>query len=271
MKLNVVPALQGALWVRSGFRAFFQRPMAFGMLFFIYFFGAQLLVLLSSLGAVLVSATLPLASLAFMLATRRVQDATPVTPSVFVEPLREPGPRRRGQLLLGATYAAALALILLVTDLIGGSAFDAVAEALSAAEVTPESLRPALTDPLLRWAMFVFLALVGVLSVPFWHAPALVHWGGQRWGRALFFSTVACWRNRGALTIYALTWAGVILGFNLVAGLLFSLFGVPTFAVALATPAGLMFAMAFYASLYFTYADCFTDSTPAAPASPVLH
>ncbi len=265
MKLNVVPALQGALWVRNGFRVFFRRPLAFSMLFFIYFFAAQLLVLLSSLGALLVSATLPLASLAFMLATRRTQDDIPVTPAVFVEPLREPGERRRGQLWLGLSYAAALALILLLSDTIGRSAFDALAEALNAPEVTPESLRPALSDPSLRWAVFAFMALVGLLSIPFWHAPALVHWGRQPWARSLFFSTVAWWRNRGALAVYALTWLVVVLGFNLAAGLLFSVFGLQTLAVALATPAGLMFAMVFYASLYFTYADCFIDSADGTP------
>ena len=33
MKLRLVRARQGALWVRNGFRIFFRRPMAFAVLF----------------------------------------------------------------------------------------------------------------------------------------------------------------------------------------------------------------------------------------------
>lgn len=261
MKLNVVPALQGAVWVRSGFRVFFKRPMAYSLLFFLYFFGLQIVVLLLRVPMELLSATIPLASLAFMVATRRALEGTPVTPGVFVEPLRERGARRNGQILLGVAYAVAMTGVFLLTDAVGREAFDRLGEALGATEVTPESLRPALADPALRRATFLFMALTAVLAVPFWHAPALVHWGRQAWARSLFFSTVACWRNRGALAVYGLTWFAVIVVFNLAAGVLFSLFGAPAFAAALAMPAGLMFAIAFYASLYFTYADCFIESS----------
>ena len=46
----------------------------------------------------------------------------------------------------------------------------------------------------------------GALSIPFWHAPALVYWGGQGWAKSLFFSTVALWRNKGAFALYGLGW-----------------------------------------------------------------
>jgi hypothetical protein len=38
--------------------------------------------------------------------------------------------------------------------------------------------------------------------VPFWHAPGLVHWGSQGVGQALFSSTLAVWRCRGAFVVY---------------------------------------------------------------------
>ncbi len=263
MKLNVVPALQGAAWVRSGFRAFFKRPMAYSLLFLAYFFGLQFFGLLLRGFAELLSATIPLASLAFMIVTRHAVENRRLAPGALAAPLRPPG--RSGQIALGLVYAAALLLVFWVTDRIGREAFDAVAEAFSAPDVTPESVRPALSDPALRWALFLFATLTAVIAVPFWHAPALVHWGRQAWTRALFFSTVACWRNRAAFTVYALTWFGVIVAFNLATGVLFSIFGMPAFAAAVAIPAGILFAIAFYASLYFTYADCFIEGTDGGP------
>ena len=259
MKLNVVPARQGAAWVRSGFRVFFKRPMAYSLLFLAYFFGLQFFGLLLGGLAELLSATIPLASLAFMIVTRHAVENRRIDAAALVAPLRRPG--RRGQIALGIVYAAALMLVFWVTDLVGREAFDAVAEAFSSPDMTPQSVRPALSDPALRWAMFLFTALTTLIAVPFWHAPALVHWGRQAWARALFFSTVACWRNRGAFAVYGLTWAAVVVAFNLVSGLLFSLFGLPAFAAVVAIPGALMFAIAFYASLYFTYADCFIEGT----------
>ena len=259
MKLNVVPARQGAAWVRSGFRVFFKRPMAYSLLFLAYFFGLQFFGLLLGGFAELLSATIPLASLAFMIITRHAVENRGVTLAALVAPLRKPG--LRGQIALGIVYAAALLLVFWVVDLVGREAFAAVAEAFSSPDMTPESVRPALSDPALRWAMFLFTALTAVIAVPFWHAPALVHWGRQAWARALFFSTVACWRNRGAFAVYGLTWAAVLVVFNLATGVLFSLFGMPAFAAAIVIPGALMFAIAFYASLYFTYADCFIEGT----------
>ena len=36
MKLNLVPATQGALWARLGMRVFWRQPLAFTGLFFIF-------------------------------------------------------------------------------------------------------------------------------------------------------------------------------------------------------------------------------------------
>jgi hypothetical protein len=62
--------------------------------------------------------------------------------------------------------------------------------------------------------------------------------------------------------VYALTWAGVILGFALIANLLFLLLGQMRLIGLLAMPASLLFSTVFYASLYFTFADCFVQDDP---------
>ena len=107
--------------------------------------------------------------------------------------------------------------------------------------------------------------LASLLSLPFWHAPALVHWGGQGVGKALFFSTMACWRNIGAFTVYGLAWAGAILVFGALANVLAALTQQAQLIALAAVPAGLLFSTVFYASLYFTFNDCFAPEAGGNP------
>ncbi len=270
MKLHLVPARQGVHWVRNGFRIFFKRPIVFCVLFVVYMVAAQLLVLLWPVGTALLFALVPLASLGFMVATRNVLGGLPATPAVFIEPLRRPGPPRRTQMRLGLAYAAAMGLVLWLVDSVGGAQFEALQEAAGGGHASPETLGPLLADPSLLAGMALLAGLTSLLAVPFWHAPALAHWGGQGWGKALFFSTVACWRNRGAFTLYGLTWGGVLFLFGIVANTVFALLGMPEQVMLAAAPAALMFSTVFYASLYFTFADCFIPGSgsppPPAPA-----
>ncbi len=59
--------------------------------------------------------------------------------------------------------------------------------------------------------MLVFRALYVPLGALFWHAPVLVAWHSIKLTQALFFSGMACWRNKWAFLVYGLTWAAVFL------------------------------------------------------------
>ncbi|MDB6000279.1 MAG: hypothetical protein JWP52_1978, partial [Rhizobacter sp.] len=95
----------------------------------------------------------------------------------------------------------------------------------------------------------------------------LVHWGDVPPGKALFFSTVACWRNKAAFGWYAITWTGLIVVFGLLSNIVFALLGRPELIAIAATSGGLLFTTVFYASLYFTFVGCF--DTPEAQPGPV--
>jgi hypothetical protein len=263
MKLQLVLPGQGALWVRNGFRIFARRPLAFCVLFIIYLVTGQLLMLLSPVGPLLLFALVPLASLGFMIATCDALEGRFPRPAVFIEPLRGSRPQMRSQLLLCAIYSAAIALIVWLTDALAGEAIEAFQKAMSSGTATPDTLIPLLSDGNLQAGVLLFLSLTSALAVPYWYAPALVHWGGQGWAKSLFFSTIACWRNKGALTVYALAWGGVVILFALLSNIVFALLDMPKMVVLVATPAALMFSTVFYASLYFTFADCFEPSEGA--------
>ena len=105
--------------------------------------------------------------------------------------------------------------------------------------------------------------------MPFWHAPALVHWGGQPWARSLFFSTVAIWRNKGAFAVYGLAWMVLWLAVLVLVSLGVGLLGPQRFTLV-ATPLTLIFSTVFYASLWFTFSDCFAapETAEAVEATP---
>ena len=257
MKLRLVPASHGARWVRQGFAIFSKQPLGFSGLFAAFLFAMFLSMLLPLIGGLLLLALLPLATLGFMIGTRAALDGHFPMPKVYFEPLRHGKPRRMAMLQLGVLYALATALIMWLSDTVDGGALDKVMQSLPANNSTPEAIQEQLTDDRLLLGLLLRFGLAGVLSVPFWHAPALVHWGGHPPAKALFFSLMACWRNRSAFFVYALTWAAVILLFAVVANLLFAMLGHIQWMAAAAMPASLVFSTVFYVSLYFTFADCF--------------
>lgn len=263
MKLQHVPAKQGALWVRQGFLLFFKHPLAFSALLAAFLFGALFLATLPWLGPLLALAALPLVSMGFMIASREaVEKQSNSTPMVFVQPLQAAAKNRRAMLQLGLIYAVCSLLIMALAGWVDGGSFAQLQNLMLSDKAKPEDITALLQDPRLTWGMVIRLGLAGLLSVPFWHAPALTHWAQQSWGKALFSSWMACWRNKAAFLVYGLTWAAVVALFAVLSSLVLVALGQPRWMALISLPAVLMFSTVFYASLYFTYIDCFSDSAP---------
>jgi hypothetical protein len=258
MKLKLVPARRGVRWVRDGVAIFFRKPLAFCLLLLVY-----LLV-----GPMLMLAVAPLASLGFMIATRRALQGRFPLPGVFIEPLAVGSAQRWAQIKLGLGYAVVAGLALWLAIGIGGTAMQALGEAMRSGDATSDEIQRLLDDPSVQSARLVLVVCVALLAIPFWHAPALVHWGGVGAAQALFYSTVACWRNKGAMTVYMLTWWAVTVLVALVWGLVAMLVGMNPLSMGALAPAVVMVSSAFYASLYFTFAESFDPAAADATAAP---
>jgi hypothetical protein len=83
-----------------------------------------------------------------------------------------------------------------------------------------------------------------------------VHWGGQSAGQALFSSTLAVWRSKGAFLVYGLCWIGLSLAAAVLMTAVAQL-GARPLATAMALAGGLLFSTVFYVSLLFTFNDSF--------------
>lgn len=264
LSLKTVPPLQGARWVRDGFRLFGRHPLAFSSLFA----GFLLAMLVSSLvplvGPLVLLAAVPLLSLGFMVAAESALHGGPIHVGQFFSPLRTDPARRRALLALCGLYAVAAVLIMIVADAVDDGAFERLQRLLAQGGRSKE-VEALLAQPGFQWAMGLRALLITLLSVLFWHAPALVHWGGQGAAQSLFSSTLAVWRCKGAFCVYSLTWTGLIVVFGVVTSLLLGLLGQPRLLGIVALPGGLILSTVFYVSLLFTYVESFggTRETPA--------
>lgn len=260
MKLNIVPARTGLVWVRSGIRTFFRQPLAMGGLFFLFLMAASLLSLLPGVGFLLAMAAFPLGSLGLMAASAEADRGKFPMPALLIVGLRGSAEQRRSILILGAYFAAGFGLILLASSLVDGGTFARLytqGGRLDAKTVDA----PGFTD-----AIWVTLVLYLPLSMLFWHAPALVHWHGVTPAKSLFFSFVACWRNGSAFVVYGLAWAAVLFGAFMLLATVASIS--QSTAINVAIPMALLMSAMFFTSVYFTYRDSFAQEPAHEPPSP---
>lgn len=253
MKLNIVPARTGWLWVRLGLRTFRRQPLALAGLFFMYITTISLTSLVPLVGNVLALALLPAATLGLMAATREAEQGNFPMPSILLSAFRAGRHRARAMALLGLLYAIAFLLVLAATALLDGGAFARFY--LMGGAITREVVESASFQQAVWLAMLLYLPL----SVLFWHAPALVHWHEIPPVKSLFFSAVACVRNFGAMTIFALGWMAIFTVVGILLTLVTILLGQPGMIGTLMLPTLLLLAAIFFTSIWFSFRDCFAD------------
>jgi hypothetical protein len=259
IRLKTVTARQGFAWVREGARNFFRQPLGYTAIFATVALAGLLLSQLGWPGLFASLALMPFATMGFTIAGREQREGRTVHPGHLIQPWREPAVRN-ALLRLGALYAALFIGCLLLSMAIDGGRGAQLMEEIAAQAGNAASAPPVIDEALLSGAMtssLIAMLAFGLLSLVFWHAPALVAWQREPVAKALFASVLACWRARGAFALMGLSWIGLILLFMIAAQLLFTLFGQPQGALLAAMPAALMFSTAFYASLYAIYEDSF--------------
>ena len=266
MKLQLVAPREGAVWVRKAFQVFARQPLGFASLFAACLFVFLLLGLIPFVGTIALLVLPPAGSLLFMIASRRVSEGQPAMPGAIVELVTSGKSRLLSLLKLGLAYAGATFFVFWLAGVLDGGALEAFLQSLADAKTTPQSAAAHVGDPRLQLGLILRLLFAGALSIPFWHAPALVHWGGQGWAKSLFFSSVALWRNKGAFALYGLVWMALWMMLLAIVSIGVGVFGPQRFTLV-ATPLTLIFSTIFYASLWFTFTGCFSPADPAA-ASP---
>ena len=258
LRLQDVPPARGLTWVRQGFGECFRHPLAYASLFVLFMLGALIVTALPAFGGVLLLMAMPLLTLAFMMATAGAQRGLPVNAAVYLAPWRgTPPAQRRALFVLCLVYAVATMLLLALCELIDGGQFDELLVLLSSGKASEAEVQALAQAPGVMAGALARVLLSSLLSLPFWHAPALVHWGRQGPAQALFSSLMAVWRARGAFLLYSLGWCAALAVAGTVGGLLTLVLGLGAFATFLLMPVAMFFTTAFYVSLYFGFVDSF--------------
>ena len=262
MKLNLVPARTGVLWVRSGLKAFAKQPLAFISLFFFFMAMVSIASQVPLIGAAIALMLLPTMTLGLMAAAQQASGPEkPPAGTVFLAALHAIRADVRPMAVLGALYAALFLLVMAISALADGGQFARVY--LLGGPLTRELAES--TE--FQVALWIAMGLYLPLSLAFWHAPALVHWHRVPPAKSLFFSFVACFKNFGALTVFGLAWVGVFIGAGIVLSLLASLLvavgamgagdGAAAIGGAMMIAGALVMAAMFFTSTWFTFRDSF--------------
>lgn len=257
MKLRLVEPRRGAMWVRDGLRLFARFPFIYSAYFTGFMLLGMIVLSVPIVGVPLVLAALPWASLIFMLISKRLLQGMPLTFSVLREPFMVSTAQTRALLLLGAVYALLTLLGIMLCDWLDGGKLALYQKHL--AQDDDRSAVLLLQDSQLRLGLLFRIGIALLMAWFFWFAPAAIHWGRQTWLQSLFTSAVACWHNRGAFLLYLLSWAAMLILLMLLVNILFLLLGAPGVVSVGALSGALLISTTFYASLYFTFADCFED------------
>jgi hypothetical protein len=251
MKLNIVPARTGLLWVRLGLRTFWAQPLALAGLFFLFMTVMSVASLIPYVGNALALALLPAATLGLMAATREASLGKFPMPSILVSAFRAGRQQARAMAVLGAIYAVGFLAVLGVSALADGGGFASLY--LVGGTLTPEMVQS--TD--FQLAMWLAMGLYLPFSMLFWYAPALVHWHGISPWKSLFFSTVASFRSLGAMTVFTLVWMGFFLAVAVLVLLVVLLMGRPDLMSVIFFPVAMLMGAMFFSSIYFTFRDMF--------------
>jgi hypothetical protein len=264
MQASRLPAARGTFWLLEGFRLFRRHPPLITALTLGYLLVVQVFtLLLPGIGPILLPLVLPALSLIVANGCRLIDQKQTPSRSGLLQGLAGPGSNAPAMLRLGLLQLVGAVLLVLANMALNGG-IDPFS-GMEAPTGTPNMGEGGIPqDPAAEAAMLGALLKLLLLATPlimaFWFAPFLVGWDRVTPAKAVFFSTVACWRNWRAMIMFGLgvvVLAGIIPGFILIA--VSQVAGVALNVAFIALRMLLIFLVApvLTASIYVSYRDIF--------------
>ena len=264
--MHIVPAINGWLWVRSGFALFRKNPALWLAMVFAYWLLMAVANVLVSvvpvigpwLGLLVTSVLIPAFSVSFMVFSRQIANGGAVSMPLLLSGFRQ---NLATLLILGALY-------LLATLAVLGSS--ALADNGLLARWMLFGQKPS-QEALAESALILALALASLVYTPvlmgYWFAPVLAAWRSMSVAQSLFYSFFATLRNWKAFLVYGLAF-GLIGGIAPAIVLIIALAVRPSNAlfsgilIYSVVPAVLMLVPTLFASFYASYVDIFSECAP---------
>ena len=252
MQAASLPFSAGLAWIKNGWSLFRMQPITFlswGMFLSLVLKAASAI---PPIGPILFVVFLPSINLMTMTACKQEASGNRMQLGMWFEPLRVKGVMRR-MIAMGTLYFA----ICLIVGAIALLPFiDALSQAVDVA-LDSKDIMPLLMA--IRGPLIVFASLYVIIASFFWYAPILSGWYGISLTQSLFFSWIACWRNKGAFLIYGLLWLGIFFGIDLFSGLLVSAGLSESIAMTLQMPLNIVAVSVLYCSFYPNFISIFYE------------
>lgn len=252
MQAAILPVNAGWFWILEGYRICRRQPLAM----FFWSMTLGVLITFSYLVPLFGQMALIIATPSFTFMTlsacHRIAAGQPMQLGMWGQPLRD-GHTRKRLFILGLAYLACC----IAGGIIATLPF---LDSLTAAIDSQDQIDELALLQAMRAPMITFGVLYLLISMLFWHAPALIGWHGVPMSQALFFSMVACWRNKWAFLLYGISWAAIFFAVQMTGALLSMIGFPPTLLQLLMTPVNIAVAAVLYASFYPAYVSVFRSA-----------
>jgi len=116
--------------------------------------------------------------------------------------------------------------------------------------------------------MMIFAIFYVLMAALFWYAPVLLAWHQISLLQSLFFSGIACWRNKWVFLIYGLSWLAVFLAIDSAMSLLVWIGISSSLAATIQVPINIIGGAVLYCSFYPSYASVFLAPAEQVPVEP---
>jgi hypothetical protein len=255
MQAVALNALSGWRWVSDGWGLFRTQPLAF----FSWAMFISLLLMVASItppiGPILFIVLMPAVTVVTLSAGRHAAHGHKMLLGMWLEPLKPNGVLKK-LLGMGSLYLTTCLLLGLIAFMpFAAEVTEALKSLTDANNLSP--LFEAVRTPMVIFALFYML-----MAAIFWYAPVLVAWHQVSILRALFFSGIACWRNKWVFLIYGLSWLGVFLAIDSALSLLVWIGLSNTIAATVQVPINIIGGAVLYCSFYPSYASVFVRADP---------
>ena len=255
MQIEQRPARAGWQWIKDGFALLRSYPIPLLTLTFLYLLMLTVPSMLPGIGGFLPLLLTPLLAVGLMTAMLSAEQGRLPLPRLLFQGLRVDGAQAwKPLLILGGLNLVTTLGALMLASLVD----DGTLMRLITGQVERDD--PGLAEIDLMIAAAVFLILYTPIQMALWFAPLFVAWHRIAPVKAMFFSLVAVWRNRGAFLIYALGWLAIAVALSMAIQILSrTLDPGPLILSFVLSPLSLAMLAALYASSWISYRDTVRD------------
>ena len=253
MQAAALPLISGWNWVKDGWLLFKRQPLAFTSLALFISLIVVLATQTSPIGPIVFVILMPAMTFMIMSGCQQAAANKRILPMIWFQAFKPPMVLKK-MIGLGTLYLALCLLGALV------SFFPFMSELSDAIQTVNASGD---FEPLIQSAqipLIIFLACYALVTMLFWYAPMLVAWHSIPLTRALFFSLIACWRNKLSMLVYGFIWIVIFLSIDLAVSFLGWLGLPPALTVNLQFLMNIIAASVMYCSFYPNYVSVFQAS-----------